>query len=108
MRAPPVRLSPAAAARLRATTIDGQVFRLSVRPRGCAGASYDLRAVAAPEPHDLVIEQDGARLCVDPKAELFIIGTEMDYQSSTLSEGFVFKNPNETGRCGCGESFMVG
>ena len=59
------------------------------------------------EPMDEVIETQGIKLLVDPKASLFLIGTEMGYEEDKLKQGFVFKNPNEKGRCGCGESFHV-
>ena len=107
---PLMQLSEAAAERLRklyANGQDGKTLRISVSTKGCSGMSYDLGWVDAAGPGDEVITDKGVTVIVDRKATLFLIGTTMDYESSTLTSGFTFSNPNETGRCGCGESFHV-
>jgi iron-sulfur cluster assembly protein len=82
-------------------------IRIGVRTKGCSGLSYTLEFADKQEPMDEVIDSNGVKLLIDPKASLFLIGTEMDYEEEKLKAGFVFKNPNEKGRCGCGESFHV-
>jgi iron-sulfur cluster assembly protein len=82
-------------------------IRIGVRSKGCSGMSYTLEFADKQEPMDEVVETAGIKLLIDPKASLFLIGTEMDYEEEKLKSGFVFKNPNEKGRCGCGESFHV-
>jgi iron-sulfur cluster assembly protein len=82
-------------------------IRIGVRSKGCSGLSYTLEFADSQQPMDEVVETSGVRLLIDPKASLFLIGTEMDYAEEKLKSGFVFKNPNEKGRCGCGESFHV-
>ena len=104
-------VTPAAAERARAL-IDGRGkptagIRIGVRTKGCSGLSYTLEFADKQEPMDEVVETEGLKLLIDPKASLFLIGTEMDYEVEKLKQGFVFKNPNEKGRCGCGESFHV-
>jgi iron-sulfur cluster assembly protein len=104
-------VTPAAAERARAL-IEGRGkptvgIRIGVRSKGCSGMSYTLEFADKQEPMDEVVETEGLRLLIDPKASLFLIGTEMDYEEEKLKQGFVFKNPNEKGRCGCGESFHV-
>ncbi|MCC8427886.1 iron-sulfur cluster assembly accessory protein [Reyranella aquatilis] len=104
-------VTPLAAERVKAL-IDGRGkptagIRIGVRTKGCSGLSYTLEFADKQEPMDEVIESGGVRLLVDPKASLFLIGTEMDYEEEKLKSGFVFRNPNEKGRCGCGESFHV-
>jgi iron-sulfur cluster assembly protein len=104
-------VTPAAAERAKAL-IEGRGkptvgLRIGVRSKGCSGMSYTLEFADKQEPMDEVVETGGIRLLIDPKASLFLIGTEMDYEEEKLKSGFVFKNPNEKGRCGCGESFHV-
>src|ERR1700743_3238334 len=82
-------------------------IRIGVRTKGCSGLSYTLEFADKQEPMDEVIETQGIKLLVDPKASLFLIGTEMGYEEEKLKQGFVFKNPNEKGRCGCGGYFHV-
>jgi len=104
-------VTPAAVERAK-TLIEGRGkptagIRIGVRTKGCSGLSYTLEFADKQEPMDEVVETQGIKLLIDPKASLFLIGTEMDYEEEKLKQGFVFKNPNEKGRCGCGESFHV-
>lgn len=82
-------------------------IRISVRSGGCSGMSYAIEYANEIMPLDEVVEKDGVRVLVDPKAMLHIIGTELDYSNSQLKEGFIFRNPNEKSRCGCGNSFGI-
>ena len=82
-------------------------IRIGVRTKGCSGLSYTIEYADAKGPADDVVEQDGVTVLIDPKATMFILGTEMDYVEEKLQTGFTFRNPNEKGRCGCGESFHV-
>jgi iron-sulfur cluster assembly protein len=82
-------------------------IRIGVRTKGCSGLSYTIEYADAKGPADDLVEQDGVTVLIDPKATMFILGTEMDYVEEKLQTGFVFRNPNEKGRCGCGESFHV-
>jgi iron-sulfur cluster assembly protein len=82
-------------------------IRIGVRSKGCSGMSYTLEFADSQQPMDEVVDTQGVKLLIDPKASLFLIGTEMDYEEEKLKSGFVFRNPNEKGRCGCGESFHV-
>ena len=81
--------------------------RIGVRTRGCSGLSYTFEYADEVNKFDEVVEDKGVRVLIDPKAVMFLIGTEMDYIDEKFKSGFVFKNPNEKGRCGCGESFNV-
>ena len=82
-------------------------IRIGVRTRGCSGHSYTIEYADDVQPMEEVIEVENYKVCIDPKALLFLLGTEMDFVEEKLQSGFVFKNPNEKGRCGCGESFHV-
>jgi len=103
-----VELTPSAAARIaELATGSGKAVRLSVRSSGCSGNRYDLSLADVPVPGDERIEAHGALLWVDPKSLLFIAGTVVDWKDDGMSSSFEFSNPNETGRCGCGESFTT-
>ncbi|WP_027285619.1 HesB/IscA family protein [Rubritepida flocculans] len=107
---PLMSLSDAAAERLRALYAKGEqgkLLRIGVKTKGCSGMAYDLAFVEAPGPGDEVVTDKGVTILVDRKATLYLIGTVMDYEVKPMSAGFVFVNPNEKGRCGCGESFHV-
>ena len=107
---PLMQLTDAAAERLRALYAageEGKLLRIGVKTKGCSGLSYDLSWVEAPEPTDEKVTDKDVTVLVDRKASLFLIGTIMDYEVKSMSAGFTFTNPNEKGRCGCGESFHV-
>ena len=80
------------------------VCALALKKGGCAGMEYTMEFVDQIDNHDEVIEQDGARVMIAPMAQMFLFGTEIDYESSLLESGFKFNNPNVTEACGCGES----
>jgi iron-sulfur cluster assembly protein len=82
-------------------------IRVGIRSVGCSGLSYTLEYADEKGEFDEVVKENGVTILIDPKASMFLIGTEMDYVEDTLKSGFVFNNPNEKGRCGCGESFHV-
>jgi iron-sulfur cluster assembly protein len=107
---PLMTLTETAAARLGELYAKGQagmLLRISVNTKGCSGLSYDMSWVQQPGPGDEVVNDKGLKVLVDRKASLFLIGSVMDYEVKALSAGFTFSNPNEKGRCGCGESFHV-
>ena len=81
--------------------------RVGVKSGGCAGMSYIIEYAKEINPNDEVIEDKGVKLFVDPGAIMYLLGTEMDYKKEEFSSNFIFKNPNETERCGCGESFKT-
>jgi len=107
---PLMRLTDAAAERLRALYAGGEqgrLLRIAVKTKGCSGLAYDLSWTDAPAPTDERVTDQGVTVLIDRKASLFLIGTVMDFEQKQLSAGFTFTNPNEKGRCGCGESFHV-
>ena len=81
--------------------------RVGVESGGCAGMSYVMEYAKDVKPNEEIIEEKGVIVLIDPKAIIYLLGTEMDYKKEKFSSQFVFKNPNETERCGCGESFKV-
>ena len=82
-------------------------LRVGVASGGCAGMSYVMEYAKEVNPNDEIIEDKGVKVLIDPKAIMYLLGTEMDYKKEEFSSTFVFKNPNETERCGCGESFKI-
>ena len=81
--------------------------RVGVKSGGCAGLSYMMEYASDIRPDEEVIEDKGVKVLIDPKAIMYLLGTEMDYKKEKFSSQFIFKNPNETERCGCGESFKI-
>ena len=81
--------------------------RVGVKSGGCAGMSYVMEYTKEANPNDEIIEDKVVKVFIDPSAVMYLLGTEMDYKKEEFSSSFVFKNPNETERCGCGESFKV-
>jgi iron-sulfur cluster assembly protein len=106
-----IKLSQAAAARIRdiMANTDGKVqgVRVGVTNGGCAGMSYTMDYADAPLPYEEVVEDQGVKVFIDPKAIMFLIGTEMDFVREKLGARFVFNNPNQTAACGCGESVTL-
>ena len=81
--------------------------RVGVKSGGCAGMSYVMEYAKEINPNDEIIEEKGVKVFIDSGAIMYLLGTEMDYKKEELSSSFIFKNPNETERCGCGESFKI-
>ena len=81
--------------------------RVGVKSGGCAGMSYIMEYAKEINPTDEIIEDKGVKVFIDPSAIMYLLGTEMDYKKEQFSSTFIFKNPNETERCGCGESFKT-
>mgnify|MGYP000502997882 CR=1 FL=1 len=110
-RPPPMTMTDAAAERVKALLAsrgkESLGIRIGVRTKGCSGMSYTIEFADEKGEFDEVVEDKGVTVLIDPKATMFIIGTEMDYVEDKLEQGFIFTNPNEKGRCGCGESFHV-
>ena len=106
-----MRLTEAAADRIKAVMANADrpiaAVRIGVKNGGCAGMSYTMEYAEKVNPLDEVIEDRGVRILIDPKAVLFLLGTEMDYRIDKLSAQFVFNNPNQTSACGCGESVQI-
>jgi iron-sulfur cluster assembly protein len=107
----PFTLTDSAAARVKALLGASERpavgLRIGVSPKGCAGLAYSIEFAEEKGPLDEVVESKGVTLMIDPQAVMFLIGSELDYVEDTLQSTFVFRNPNEKGRCGCGESFHV-
>ena len=104
-------LTPSAIERLRdinkSSSNDNVAVKLGVKNGGCAGMAYTMDYINEVSQNDEVIKIDDITLVIDPKAILFLLGTEMDYEESTLNSGFIFNNPNQTDACGCGESVTL-
>ncbi|MGR3454431.1 HesB/IscA family protein [Pseudooceanicola sp.] len=101
-----VTMTPAAAKHIsKLMARDGsEGLRIGVKKGGCAGMEYTMDYVTEVDPHDEVVEQDGARVMIAPMAQMFLFGTEIDYETTLLESGFRFNNPNVAEACGCGES----
>ena len=101
-----VTMTPAAVAQItKLMAREGHAgLRIGVKKGGCAGMEYTMDYVEAADPHDEVVDQDGARVIIAPMAQMFLFGTEIDYETSLLESGFKFRNPNVADACGCGES----
>ena len=108
---PIIKLSDNAASRIKEIMVNAEKdsigVRVSVKSGGCAGMSYVMEYIKELNPSDEVIEDKGVKVFVDTAAVMYLLGTEMDYKIEELSSSFVFNNPNETERCGCGESFKI-
>ncbi len=108
---PPVTLTESAAERVRTLIArsDKPVLglRIGVKTKGCSGMAYDVTYAEEKAKFDEEVTDKGVTIFIDPKAQMFIFGTEIDWVEDKLQAGFVFRNPNEKGRCGCGESFHV-
>jgi len=106
-----IRLTDAAAERIKYVMANAAKpvvgVRVGVKNGGCAGMTYTMEYAEAVAPADEVVEDKGVRVLVDPKAILFLLGTEMDYKTDKLAAQFVFNNPNQTSSCGCGESVQL-
>jgi iron-sulfur cluster assembly protein len=102
----PITLTPAAVQQIAKLMQQGghKGLRIGVKKGGCAGMEYTMEYVDQVDSHDEVVEQSGARVIIAPMAQMFLFGTEIDYQTSLLEAGFKFKNPNVAEACGCGES----
>ncbi|MBO9132682.1 Fe-S cluster assembly scaffold SufA [Rhizobium sp. B230/85] len=83
---------------------DAKGVRVGIKKGGCAGMEYTIDMVTEANPEDDLIERDGAKVWIEPSAVLFLLGTEMGFETTTLRSGFIFTNPNQTSACGCGES----
>jgi iron-sulfur cluster assembly protein len=111
MAAPILTITDAAIARVNALLAQrgkpSVGIKVGVKTGGCSGLSYLIEYADEKGPFDEVVEAGGIRVLIDPKAVMYLIGTQMDFVEEKLKSGFVFTNPNEKGRCGCGESFNV-
>ena len=106
-----IKLSDTAAARIKEIMSNDNNksigVRVGVKSGGCAGMSYIMEYTQVANPNDEIIEEKGVKVFIDSSAIMYLLGPEMDYKKEEFSSNFVFKNPNETERCGCGESFKV-
>lgn len=111
MAAPMLTLTDAAAKRAKHLMSQSEKpivgLRVGVKAQGCSGMSYYVEYAEEQKKFEELVEDKGVTILIDPAATMFLIGSEMDYQEDKLQSGFVFSNPNEKGRCGCGESFHV-
>ena len=111
MRQQVIKLSDKAANRIKEIISNAEKetlgVRVGVKSGGCAGMEYVLEYAKNINPNDEMIEDKGVKVFIDPSAIIYLLGTEMDYKKDEFSSSFVFNNPNETERCGCGESFKV-
>lgn len=82
-------------------------LRVGIKAKGCSGFAYFMEYAKSQSPDDDVFEKDGVKVFVDPASMMYLLGTTIDYVTSDMEEGFVFSNPNEKGKCGCGESFSA-
>ncbi len=105
-----IHLTPSAKAHIRASLAErgqGVGIRVGVKTAGCSGLSYVLEFVDTPDPNDTVFNNDVVDVFIDPKSLVYLDGMTMDFVTEGLNSGFKFMNPNQTGECGCGESFTV-
>ena len=106
-----MRLTDAAAERIKAIMAKADKpfagVRVGVKNGGCAGMAYTMEYATDIGPHDEIVEDKGVRILIDPKAVMFLLGTEMDFKTDKLATQFVFNNPNQTSACGCGESVQL-
>ena len=106
-----IKLSENAASRIKDIMSNAETkaigVRVSVKSGGCAGMSYVMEYSKEVSPNDELVEDKGVKVFIDPAAVMYLLGTEMDYKKEEFSSTFVFNNPNETERCGCGESFKI-
>ena len=106
-----MKLTDAAATRISELTkrADSEIIglRVGVKNGGCAGMAYTMEYAESANPADEIVEDKGVKILIDPKAVLFLLGTEMDYKVDRMSAQFIFNNPNQTGACGCGESVQL-
>ena len=106
-----ITLSDNAASRIKQILSNDETkslgVRVGVKSGGCAGMTYIMEYAKEINPNDEVIEDKGVKVFIDPGAVMYLLGTEMDYKKEQFSSSFIFKNPNETERCGCGESFKI-
>ena len=105
-----IKLSDKAADRIKSILSNDKTslgVRIGVKSGGCAGMSYVMEYAKSQNPNDELIEEKGVKVFIDPGAVMYLLGTTMDFKEEEFSSSFVFNNPNETERCGCGESFKV-
>ncbi len=106
-----ITLTPAAVDRVKALMADSDEpvlgLRVGINTKGCSGMSYVFEYAVEKKPYEEEIDADGAKVFIDPMATMYLVGAEMDYVEDKMKSGFVFSNPNEKSRCGCGESFNV-
>ena len=111
MSLPIIKLTDSAATKIKeimSSASDSTLgVRVGVKSGGCAGMSYVMEYAKEQRANEEIIEEKGVKVFIDPKAVMYLLGTEMDFKKDKFSSQFVFKNPNETERCGCGESFKI-